>query len=73
MSVRAGQPEAFAEQALGIVDATIEEPLGGAHRDVDEMAVRIKEHLVQQVEQLRSITLEDMLETRYQRLLSYGN
>ena len=60
-------------QELGIVDATIEEPLGGAHRDVDEMASRIKEHLVEQVGRLRSITLEDMLETRYQRLLSYGN
>ena len=29
-------------QELGIVDTTIEEPMGGAHRDVDEMARRIK-------------------------------
>ena len=32
-------------QELGIVDATIPEPLGGAHRDVDAMAKRIREHL----------------------------
>ena len=32
-------------QELGIVDTTIEEPMGGAHRDVDEMARRIKEHV----------------------------
>ena len=60
-------------QELGIVDATIEEPLGGAHRDVDLMASRIKEHLVQQIERLQATALEEMLEARYQRLLSYGS
>jgi acetyl-CoA carboxylase carboxyl transferase subunit alpha len=60
-------------QELGIVDATIEEPLGGAHRDVDLMASRIQEHLVRQIERLQGISLDDMLEARYQRLLSYGN
>jgi len=34
-------------QELGIVDATIPEPLGGAHRDVDAMATRVREHLVE--------------------------
>jgi acetyl-CoA carboxylase carboxyl transferase subunit alpha len=60
-------------QELEIVDATIEEPLGGAHRDVDLMATRIKDHLVHQVERLQGMPLDDMLEARYQRLLSYGN
>jgi len=60
-------------QDLGIVDATIPEPLGGAHRDVDLMSERIKAHITEQLAVLDQISLEDMLEKRYQRLLSYGN
>lgn len=60
-------------QDLGIVDATIPEPLGGAHRGVDLMAERIKEHLVLQLESLRQLPMEDLLSKRYQRLMSYGN
>ena len=60
-------------QDLGIVDATIPEPLGGAHRDVDLMAERIREHLVGQLEGLQQLPLEDLLAKRYQRLMSYGN
>lgn len=60
-------------QELGIVDATIPEPKGGAHRNVDQMAERVQEHLLKQLERLEQIPLEDMLEQRYQRLMSYGN
>jgi acetyl-CoA carboxylase carboxyl transferase subunit alpha len=60
-------------QDLGIVDATIPEPLGGAHRDVELMAGRIREHIVSQLEQLQQLPLEDLLAKRYQRLMSYGN
>ena len=60
-------------EELGIVDATIEEPLGGAHRNVELMAGRIREHLVEQVTRLRETPVEDMLEARYARLMSYGN
>ena len=60
-------------QDLGIVDTTIPEPLGGAHRDVDLMAERVREHLVSQLGILRELPLEDLLTKRYQRLISYGN
>jgi len=60
-------------EELGIVDATIAEPLGGAHRDVDLMAQRIREHVSAQLEQLARLPLDELLEQRYQRLLSYGN
>lgn len=60
-------------EELGIVDATIEEPLGGAHRNIDLMAERIREYLVEQVTRLRETPVEDMLEARYARLMSYGN
>lgn len=58
---------------LDIVDATIREPLGGAHRDPVEMASRVKAHLVEQVDRLCAIETDVMLEARYQRLMSYGN
>ncbi|MGB0763585.1 MAG: carboxyl transferase domain-containing protein, partial [Luminiphilus sp.] len=60
-------------QDLGIVDATIPEPLGGAHRNPVEMAQRIQSHLVEQVDRLCAIDTDAMLEARYQRLMSYGN
>ncbi len=60
-------------QELGIVDATIPEPLGGAHRDVDLMAERVKAHVVEQLDRLEQLPLEDLLAKRYQRLMSYGN
>ncbi|MEZ5504266.1 MAG: acetyl-CoA carboxylase carboxyltransferase subunit alpha [Halioglobus sp.] len=60
-------------QDLGIVDATIPEPLGGAHRDVDLMAQRLREHIVAQLDRLEQLPLQDLLAKRYQRLMSYGN
>lgn len=60
-------------QELGIVDATIEEPLGGAHRDPELMAQRIKDHLLTQLDILQGLPQEDLLAKRFQRLMSYGN
>ncbi len=59
-------------QDLGIVDATIAEPKGGAHRDVDLMAERIREHIVAQLDSMEQLPIEDLLAKRYQRLMSYG-
>jgi len=60
-------------QDLGIVDETIPEPLGGAHRNVDEMAKKLRERLVSQVDKLSREPMDALLERRYQRLMSYGN
>ena len=60
-------------QELGIVDATIAEPLGGAHRDIDLTASRIREHLVVELARLQALPMEELLEQRYRRLMSYGN
>lgn len=60
-------------EGLGIVDSTIEEPLGGAHRDIDLMASRIKSHLCEQLASLKTLSPEQLLAQRYQRLMSYGN
>ena len=60
-------------QEMGIVDATIPEPLGGAHRDVDTIAARVQEHLVTELQRLKSIPLDELCEIRFQRLMSYGS
>jgi acetyl-CoA carboxylase carboxyl transferase subunit alpha len=36
------------------------------------MAQRVKEHIVEQVDNLQQLPLEDLLNKRYQRLMSYG-
>ncbi len=60
-------------ERLGIVDETIKEPLGGAHRDIDAMAELLQERLIAQVDRLCATPIDELLETRYQRLMSYGN
>jgi len=60
-------------EELGIVDATIPEPLGGAHRNPEEIATRLKAHLLGQIDRLSAMDTEAMLEARYRRLMSYGN
>ncbi|QKX17784.1 acetyl-CoA carboxylase carboxyltransferase subunit alpha [Microbulbifer sp. YPW1] len=60
-------------EELGIVDETLPEPLGGAHRDPDLMAARLRDRLSEQLDKLTAVPLDELLEKRYQRLMSYGN
>ena len=57
---------------LGLVDKIIPEPLGGAHKDPDEVANAIANCVENQLDQLESLTTEELIDKRYQRLLSYG-
>jgi len=59
-------------EELGIVDATIPEPQGGAHRDIDESASRVKAHILKELDKLQALPEKELLETRYDRLMSYG-
>jgi acetyl-CoA carboxylase carboxyl transferase subunit alpha len=60
-------------QELGLVDHIVSEPLGGAHRDPDGMAGRLKQALLDSLEVLDAIPLDKLLDQRYQRLMQYGN
>lgn len=60
-------------EELGIVDETIPEPLGGAHRDPKHMAEQLKERLSAQLDALCEQDIDSLLDKRYQRLMSYGN
>ncbi|WP_153446448.1 acetyl-CoA carboxylase carboxyl transferase subunit alpha [Vibrio algicola] len=57
---------------LGLIDQVIEEPLGGAHRDKIEVAENVKAVLLKQLEELDQMDHDNLLERRYQRLMSYG-
>jgi len=57
---------------LELIDRVIEEPLGGAHRNVDAMAQSLKAALVEELARLRGTTLDELVEARYGRLMAYG-
>ena len=57
---------------LGLVDKVVREPLGGAHRNPQAMAVRLKAVLLNQLETLDRIEMPSLLEQRYQRLRGHG-
>ena len=57
---------------LGLVDNLVEEPLGGAHRDMDFMAANLKQRLKQDLADLNTMSKEELLDKRYERLMGYG-
>jgi acetyl-CoA carboxylase, carboxyl transferase, alpha subunit len=58
---------------LGLIDKIIEEPLGGAHRDIDAAAANIKSALVESLSALCKVSLPKLLDQRYERLMGFGN
>ena len=58
---------------IGIVDEIITEPSGGAHRDYDEMASLVKQSMIDALSKLNQLSTEELLESRYQRLLRIGS
>ena len=67
MGVAAGQIK-----ELGLINSIVEEPLGGAHRDHDVAAANLKATIKQQLAQLKSLSGEELLDQRYERLMSFG-
>lgn len=57
---------------LGLVDGVVPEPFGGAHQDPDEAATKLKECLLQALEEIRALPMEDLLEQRYQKFRHIG-
>jgi len=58
--------------ALNLVDSIIDEPLGGAHRNHDEMAYSLKRKLIENIETLESVSIDNLLDQRYQKLMNFG-
>ena len=57
---------------LGLVDEMIEEPLGGAHRDYDLIAERIKQALSGNLARLQMFGREELVESRRKKLRTMG-
>lgn len=55
-----------------LVDGVIKEPLGGAHRDVAETAAKLKTLFVDELRQLQQLSLNTLLENRYQKFMAMG-
>ena len=58
---------------LGLIDWVIDEPLGGAHRDIDAMGQNLKKALVQSLARLDTVSSEELVEKRFRKLMQYGN
>ncbi len=57
---------------LKLIDEIIEEPLGGAHRDVEATCANMRKTLTATLARLGSMRVEDLLASRYQRLTQFG-
>ena len=57
---------------LDLINNLVDEPLGGAHRNYDAMARNLKVRLKRDLADLQALSLEEMLDQRYKRLMSFG-
>ena len=56
----------------GLVDTVIDEPLGGAHRNVEATSRNIRDALSHALGRLEGLSTEALLAQRFKRLMSYG-
>ncbi|MGL6194945.1 MAG: acetyl-CoA carboxylase carboxyltransferase subunit alpha [Thermoguttaceae bacterium] len=57
---------------LGVIEEVIEEPLGGAHRDMHFTAANLKYFLRSQLRELAKLPVDELMEKRYQRFRQMG-
>jgi acetyl-CoA carboxylase carboxyl transferase subunit alpha len=57
---------------LKVIDEIIPEPFGGAHRDYEGAAAKLKEVVLRHLGELKAIPLERLLDERYQRFRRMG-
>ena len=57
---------------LGLIDNVVKEPLGGAHRNYDEMAENLKQRIETDLAELSGVSADRIVEQRYSRLMKYG-
>ena len=58
---------------FGLVDNIINEPLGGAHRDAKKASSLIAQEIDDNLKRLREIEIDELIEKRYQKIMSYGS
>ncbi|CAB5501260.1 Acetyl-coenzyme A carboxyl transferase alpha chain (EC 6.4.1.2) [uncultured Gammaproteobacteria bacterium] len=56
----------------GLIDSIISEPLGGIHRDPQQAKILLREALKQQLKEISNIDIEQLVQQRAEKLLSFG-
>jgi acetyl-CoA carboxylase carboxyl transferase subunit alpha len=59
-------------KALGLIDQIVNEPLGGAHRDLQAMGQTLRKTLTEALRQLQDKKPKELVEERLERLMGYG-
>ncbi len=57
---------------LGIIDAVVPEPLGGAHRDPRTAAHNLEQYIAKALRDLKRCKIENILERRYDKFRNMG-
>jgi acetyl-CoA carboxylase carboxyl transferase subunit alpha len=57
---------------LGIIDAVIPEPLGGAHRDPHTTAHTLEQYIAKTLNNCKRVKIETLLERRYEKFRNIG-
>ena len=58
---------------FGLIDNITDEPLGGAHRDAKKASSLIAQEIDDNLKRLREIEIDELIEKRYQKIMSYGS
>ena len=58
---------------LGLVDEVIEEPLGGAHRDIRGVSNSISQVIEKKLLTFDEVDISDLINKRYEKIMSYGS
>ncbi|MEL6898706.1 MAG: acetyl-CoA carboxylase carboxyltransferase subunit alpha [Planctomycetota bacterium] len=59
-------------EGLGVIDDVIDEPIGGAHRDHHQIAMRVKTYLSRTLTELTETPMDQLLESRYEKFRKMG-
>lgn len=57
---------------LGVIDGIIKEPIGGAHKNIEETAENIKTQIVSTLMELQKLTPDELVEDRYEKFKKMG-
>lgn len=71
-AARSLKMDAISLKSLGVIDEIIEEPLGGAHRNISKAAKNLKMAVIREFKKMDNLSLEELLEKRYEKFRKMG-
>ena len=57
---------------LKLIDGTIPEPRGGAHKNIEETAINIKQAIINYLQEVKGLSGEDLIKKRYEKYRRMG-